>query len=366
MFRKISFVLTAFTFFVAVLQAQPESSYQYLSGTIDRFPVVLHLHKEGRHYSGYYYYTSAQQPVYVSGNDTVAGNGKIKLFAFVPGDDDNEIFTLQTVQSGYTGEWQKNVHGKSLAVKLEEAADKSLQFDYAFTAGNVTLRPNMKESPVADFEAAAVWPKQQTPVAENIKKIVRELYNDSVSNADISKIFEGQKKNLLDGYIKDNEAVPDSEIVAFPSSYSLTVNQYVGVCYQSPKVISLYNFAYSYTGGAHGNYATSYVSITATNGAEIQLQDVVLPGKKAKLDALLEKHFRKSRKLKPAESLSEVGGLFENKIEANNNFYITGKGIVFNYSPYEIAPYASGEIQVFIPFSDMSDILQPAFKKNFL
>lgn len=365
MFRKISFVIAALFFFISMLQAQPESSYQYLTGKIDKFPIVLHLHKAGHRYAGYYYYSSAQQPVYVTGNDTVAGNGKVKLFAFVPGDDDNEIFTLKIENSGYTGEWQKNVHGRPLAVKLDNT-DQPLQFDYVFTTGNATLRTDMKESPSADFEVASIWPRQQTPIAESIKKMIRAFYNDKSGNADLSKIFAEQKTSFIDGYLTEHKGVPDSEIVAFPSAYSLAENQYVGVCYQSNKILSVYNFVYSYTGGAHGNHGTSYTSINLSSGAKIQLEAVLLPGQKAKLNALLEKHFRKSRNVKAGESLSEVGGLFENKIEANDNFYITGKGIVFSYTPYEIAPYAAGEIQVFVPFSDMKGILQPGFKRHFL
>ena len=95
----------------------------------------------------------------------------------------------------------------------------------------------------------------------------------------------------------------------------------------------------------------------------MQLQDVVLPAGKRKLNMLLEKYFRKSRGLKPGDALSEKGGLFENKIEAGDNFYLTGKGITFSYTPYEIAPYAAGEIQVFIPYTDMKDLLQPGMKK---
>ena len=196
--------------------------------------------------------------------------------------------------------------------------------------------------------------------------MIREFYSGKSDNADLATIFAEQKMSFIDGYLNEHTGVPDSEIVAFPSAYSLAQNQYVGVCYQSNKILSLYNFVYSYTGGAHGNYGTSYTSINLANGKKIKLEDALLPGQKAKLNALLEKHFRKSRNVKPGESLSEVGGLFENKIEANNNFYLTGKGIVFSYTPYEIAPYAAGEIQVFIPFSDMKGILQPGFKKDFL
>ena len=66
-------------------------------------------------------------------------------------------------------------------------------------------------------------------------------------------------------------------------------------------------------------------------------------------------------KLKPTDALTEAG-LFENKIEANDNFYLTGKGLGFMYNPYEIGPFAMGEIDLFISFKDLDEFLQPAFK----
>ena len=80
------------------------------------------------------------------------------------------------------------------------------------------------------------------------------------------------------------------------------------------------------------------------------------------LQSLLETQFRKDRNLKSNEPLTE-GGLFENKIEPNDNFFLTSKGIGFNYMPYEIGPYALGEIDIFIPFSQLTSYLQPAIKK---
>ncbi len=80
------------------------------------------------------------------------------------------------------------------------------------------------------------------------------------------------------------------------------------------------------------------------------------------MNTLLEKNFRKDHKLGAKTSLTE-GGLFENKLAANNNFFLTGAGIGFSYMPYEIASYAMGEVVIFIPYSDFGKNLNPAFKK---
>ena len=66
-------------------------------------------------------------------------------------------------------------------------------------------------------------------------------------------------------------------------------------------------------------------------------------------------------KLNNTDPLTDAG-LSDNKIKANDNFYVTTKGIGFSYSPYEIAAYAVGEINIFIPFSELSDCLLPRFR----
>ena len=45
-------------------------------------------------------------------------------------------------------------------------------------------------------------------------------------------------------------------------------------------------------------------------------------------------------------------------IPPNNNMILTDKGVCFSYTPYEIGPYALGQITLFIPFTALKDILK--------
>jgi len=91
------------------------------------------------------------------------------------------------------------------------------------------------------------------------------------------------------------------------------------------------------------------------------INDVFKPGFEATLDAALEKSLRKKFGLAAKAPLTEL--LFEESFSYTDNFCLTGKGILFNYPPYEIAAYAVGEIKLFVPFSDVKSVLQPAFVK---
>jgi hypothetical protein len=127
------------------------------------------------------------------------------------------------------------------------------------------------------------------------------------------------------------------------------------------KILSLAFNVYAYTGGAHGNYGTVYTSYNITQNKKLELSDILNAAGIAKLQLLLERNFRKQNNLQPTDSLA-AAGLFENEIKPNDNFYVAGKGIVFAYTPYEIGPYAMGEIEIFISFKDAEPYLQPGFK----
>jgi hypothetical protein len=83
------------------------------------------------------------------------------------------------------------------------------------------------------------------------------------------------------------------------------------------------------------------------------MQDVFKPGYLPGLKAAINAAARKKYK---AGNLSEI--LLVEEIEPNENFYLTGKGICFVYQPYEIGPYSMGEQSIYIPYSQIKDIVK--------
>lgn len=117
--------------------------------------------------------------------------------------------------------------------------------------------------------------------------------------------------------------------------------------------IEISNF--SYTGGAHGNYGTYYLTIDVKNQKRLTLEDVFKPGYESVLIPLLEKKVREHFEMESDTPLEEF--LFENKISVTENFGLVEDGILFDYPPYEIASYAAGEISFLINYEELSDIL---------
>ena len=58
------------------------------------------------------------------------------------------------------------------------------------------------------------------------------------------------------------------------------------------------------------------------------------------------------------EPLDNVFFVENNTIPLTDNVGILDKGLVFNYVPYEIGSYAMGEVRLFVPFSDIQQLLK--------
>ena len=116
---------------------------------------------------------------------------------------------------------------------------------------------------------------------------------------------------------------------------------------------------YNYTGGAHGNHSTGLSTYDLAQKKVLTLNDIFLPKYEKTISKALANAARRQFNMKPNEPLTN--NLFDNVIEPTNNFCITPKGIIFLYNPYEIAAYAYGEIELFIPFSEIKSVVNPKF-----
>ena len=46
------------------------------------------------------------------------------------------------------------------------------------------------------------------------------------------------------------------------------------------------------------------------------------------------------------------------------NFTISDSGLVFCYNPYEIAGFVYGQIELFLAYKEIGDMLKPEFRKR--
>jgi hypothetical protein len=305
------------------------SWYKMLKGKIGTYPVTMHLHKAGHDFRGYYYYDNYQLLLAFNGDDTTT-KGKITLNV------QGEQFVFAINKGIASGTWTK-LKNKPLDFSASEAA-APLAFTYVYSSGSTKLRPALKDGPEASISQSSVWPTCNSTTALYTKNIIREHFGAKDSREEIGAIFLKYRKKTIAEYVSDNKEMSDEEIKESSFAYSYEVDDEMMVCFQSPKILSLAGYSYSYTGGAHGNYGTTYIAINLASNKKFTVDDVITKDGLKVLSSLLEKNFRKQYEVKPTEKLSEAG-LFEDKIEPNDNFFLTGRGIWFAYNHYVLGPY---------------------------
>ena len=141
-----------------------------------------------------------------------------------------------------------------------------------------------------------------------------------------------------------------------------TLSKTVKVSRAAPPAISLEYSEWSYTGGAHGNFFSTFLNFDAATGERLKLDAIVNPGSMPRLTAIAEAHFRKQRELAPDASLKSAGFWFpEGRFQLSPIFGLSEKDLIFQYNVYDVASYSMGPTTVTIPLTEIRALLRPAF-----
>jgi len=124
------------------------------------------------------------------------------------------------------------------------------------------------------------------------------------------------------------------------------------------EVLTLERDYNDYSGGAHGRHETHYYNFDVQTGDTLLLDDIIKPGAREPVQALVDFHYREQEGLAPDASLTTDGILSVESIPLTENFSLEPKGIRFYYNPYEIAAYAAGAIIIEVPKSDLESYLK--------
>lgn len=134
------------------------------------------------------------------------------------------------------------------------------------------------------------------------------------------------------------------------------------------KVLSLYGTTFSYSGGVHPNYGCISANYDLATGKYLKLEDVLID--KVASDTLCQKIIDKLGEIAEEYYLYDdyirtvderFGTLFDPTWESTDDWYLSGEVLGIYFSPYEIAPYASGTIEVTFTYEELDGIIQPDY-----
>lgn len=381
-FRTFTFQLLFLVASTAMMAQAPSplgksgSAYFHFVGTIGKIPVTMDLMQEPSRYygqergaydfKGSYYYNRMEAPLQIYGY-LDEKNNVILTESESTGLEYSGFFSGKVGDDGlFSGVWLNGDSTRTLKFVMKESyPEGTLAFDVSIMFDSLKLKPELEGSPQATFGQSWLLPRktQNTALDQFLEKELRNgMIGDSLGRLykEIPEIFKLLKEDFFAQYVEE----VDFEAVEGEDAFSMAMWNYeeyseANVAYNQNNLLTVGYLSYSYYGGAHGMYATGYVSYDLKNKKRLQLSDVFKPGYEEKIQVFLERALRRQFKLKSDEPLSEV--LFDDSIGLTENFGLTGKGIYFNYVPYEIASYAAGEIKLYVPFAEIADLLQPGF-----
>lgn len=115
----------------------------------------------------------------------------------------------------------------------------------------------------------------------------------------------------------------------------------------------------AYSGGAHGMYFNTYLNIDTKTKNLITLNNLVDAKDQGKIKEILWQNYVNSR----SNGNHEYGVAVEEKdFRISENFYFSEAGIHFVYPPYELGPYAEGEVEVLLGWYEGNFYLNKAYR----
>ncbi len=337
--------------------------YKRYTGTVAGQPVVLHYMQYGNTVTCQYYYVQHGKNIQLY-NTTDNPTSLPLIFVERPETERKEnLATWQVAIAGDSikGEWISGNGDTTYPILLKEDFNKGAQqFSIVCMTDSMNFTDSLPE-PKASTTYEVLLPVGDD---EGTKFVRTAIYNcigcDTIAGDDMKSCLDGLKAK----YFADYRHVSDEEKKLYTTATSFgnwSEQTNFWVVYNEDGMIVLNHHVYAYTGGAHGNYSSHYLCIDSRDKKLLKLSDI-LQADTALMVKLLEKEARHLYNIKDEAPLYE--NMLTEELYIPEKFYISNKGITFVYGIYEVASYADGEINLFIPYNRMMNMLTPWFKQR--
>jgi hypothetical protein len=322
--------------------------YLHLQGKIGDESITMDLIKAGPWvFRGYYTFDNAGEPIMVWGTPE---DEKIILYENTDRNEERLFSGKLDSLGGFKGTWRGK--GTSFPFELKSSLENAVSLDVLYASDSVSLFPGNPNTPVGQASNSIVWPAAGND--EEITDFVRSCITGGRPITDPAKFQRKSIDSFLATY-KVNEKDLDTT-GGIPATASWGADRDMKVVWNKYPLLVLEYFSYDFTGGAHGNYGARYQVLDLEKKKVLKPEDILKPAYKEALIPELGKAFRKIYNVEDGERLETM--LLVKEIVPNDNFLITDKGVAFSYTPYEIGPYAMGQVTLFVPYKNIKKLLK--------
>lgn len=207
---------------------------------------------------------------------------------------------------------------------------------------------NKSDMPKIEINLNLLYPKANG-VAGDDKLLLKDFINTCLGEKFAKKTsFEEAVKSYIDNDIANYKievcgSTPENKIKAesWMNHEKIISNE---IFYNAHGIMSYACNIYTYTGGTHGLGVKSCYVYDFYENVEITLNNIFKDEAIPEILSLIKQELSQREN---AESISM------DDVNVTENFYVDKDGISWVYNPYEIAPYALGEIEVKLPYSEI-------------
>jgi hypothetical protein len=368
---KISWVailyLIVLPFVVVAQNKNNEKSYKHMEGKLGESIEVkanfIRLFNKIEGNYQYRYYENKDSGVICNYGRVIELSGEIY---------DNDSVRFKELGSGdysLKGEWGNNYfRGKwsipdddnYMDILLKEYyPENSFKFDVFYLQSEQKLVHEAKDSPLASIELVLLYPKDghfKKEVKDTVEKyIVKNFFGNDFEKNTPEMMMLSYENNYYELYSENHDYWIENK----GASFNWVSMNSMSVLFNSENLLCLEYQKYAFTGGAHGMENISYDIFDTKNGLKLNLKNIFNDNADSLLTNLITGYLIEKYKAKFETNLKDIG-FFVDKVKPNENIYLTGNGIGFQYSSYEIAPYSFGLPNVFLEFDKIKDLI----KKN--
>lgn len=359
--KIISFVL-CFTCLYAQAQVV-KGFYRTYKGNVMGAETVIHLHIVKNQAMGSIYLLKDPRPFFIYGT-TLKGDS---IFLSGSRSMATSMELSGTIRNGII----KGAAKLTLEDKVIRSGEATLQvdssnytsFDFYNATSGAGLPASLKNESRCELAAATIWPKANDsgPLAVLVQKNGLTFFSQKTNTNPLQFLTPMHQQKIKTWRAENVKAFPKG---AADMGLSLSMDEDLRylVLNENNTCINFIQYAYGYSGGAHGNAGSDILAIDKRNNKQLQLADVLNPAGIKTLPSLLEKAARSQFGIAANAALDDR--LLVKTIQPAKQFFVTGAGIGFWYNAYEIASYADGDVVLFIPFSSIAKYLQPSFIKK--
>jgi len=296
------------------------ASYHYTGSIGDRTAVQMDLARQGTSLTGTYWYDSVGLPLKLTGRAR-RGTATVKEF------DENGTQT-----GAFTGALSRNdrqIRG------VWRSPDGQRRLPFAFTAN-------------AAYRTLTVTRRRY-----DVKGTYPAFLSTAPGWRALSSLLYGQVTTAQQDFLKETAGgtlnVPGTR---FTQYYD------IGVAYADDNLASLLTQEFTFTGGAHPNtvYTSVNYQVAGNTPRLLGLNDLFAPDS-GYLDAIFQMVLANLNQQKKQRGGIPVWDTFSTK--DLNVYTLSPRSITFVFSPYVAGPYAEGTYYVAIPYSQLTQYLNP-------